>query len=82
MANNVIYCDSLEMFKSNIEMYLSIWIDRNSIYVSRSEMTSDHGQYLMTVLDVHNNSVVYRYVFGYDSYLKNMVYRTELAHFE
>lgn len=82
MSKNVINCSSLDEFKSNIEMYLGIWIDYHSVYVNRSEITSDHGIYLMTVLDVHNTSVVYKYVFSYDSYLKTMVFRTELAHFE
>ena len=82
MAKNTINCSSLDEFKANIDMYLGIWIDYRSVYVNRSEMTCDHGIYLITVLDVHDTSVVYKYVFSYDSYLKTMVFHTELAHFE
>lgn len=83
MPKNVVNCLSLNDFRTMIDMYVSSWSGKDSIFINRSDYDKDsyHGLYLSTVLDVHNNSVIYKYIFTYDDYLHLMTYRIELAHF-
>lgn len=84
MAKNVVNCLSLNDFRMMVDMYVSKWTGNDSIFTNRLDNDKDatHGMYLSTVLDVHNNSVIYKYIFTYDDYLHLMTYRIELAHFE
>lgn len=82
MPKDVISCMSLDDFQKKIDRYLSLWVSDKSIFVNRSEILQTSFLYYMTVLEVCNNNIIYRYTFDYNDDNHTMTYLIELAHFE
>ncbi len=77
----IINCLSLEEFNDHIEKYLRSWVDSNSKATARSEM-SRGDSHIVSVVDIHNSAVVYRYTFIYHEFVKKMTVKIEIANFE